>query len=576
MMTPAIRNSYPRLNDRALGWLNFLHQKAMTPDDWSQDGTPHEWWDRASSPPMCSFPRFDLQESTYAIGLMADQTPAWREAYGRILNALAERYLTYWAAVDWLSQFGPDPKRKTYPPEWKGMLIPEEFWGDYDAPGWVANGIEPWGLQPDPIGAEGNLFFKGWLNLTQALHTYVTGEDKWGEPFMMAGVERTKFEWTQHRLVEHLVHQWTAHPMGLHCENTKAWPFCLSAAGLGLQMYDGVFGKSAHQVYGQWLEHTREKYYGFDKSGALQWVAMYYDPLKKHTHRTLPVMGLAIAFYAMPQSPEFAEKLYRAAVAFMQWDNPASPIMAPPDPRMMTLGLATAKEFGDYATEARLRAHAEANFEPCSFGEGEGQFGYWFGLGENWPRGQLSALAICADVGEKGAWMKLFRQPNLSKFAAPSVEGVDFPALSVAQAWHDDKAGLLQLCVFDGNRTKSGNKTKLKIVNLPAASEVKIHCDGAEFGGWRVSGDGEIEIDTTIAAHSFQIYTGYKGRKEKLHEQSLSISKPVSQRRPRAASESRPQAAGGTARFILPQRISQRIPRGIPSCCASGAGVSAA
>ena len=26
--------------------------------------------------------------------------------------------------------------------------------------------------------------------------------------------------------------------MGPHCENTKAWPFCLSAAGLGLMMYD--------------------------------------------------------------------------------------------------------------------------------------------------------------------------------------------------------------------------------------------------------------------------------------------------------------------------------------------------
>ena len=59
---------YPELNERAIGWLNFLYQKATTSDDWSEDGDPHEWWDRSSTPPMCSFPRFDLQESTYALG----------------------------------------------------------------------------------------------------------------------------------------------------------------------------------------------------------------------------------------------------------------------------------------------------------------------------------------------------------------------------------------------------------------------------------------------------------------------------------------------------------------------------
>ena len=53
-----------QLNDRAQGWLNFLYLKATTPDDWSEKGTPHEWWDKTSTAPMCSFPRFDLQEST--------------------------------------------------------------------------------------------------------------------------------------------------------------------------------------------------------------------------------------------------------------------------------------------------------------------------------------------------------------------------------------------------------------------------------------------------------------------------------------------------------------------------------
>ena len=56
-----MKSSQPKLNERAQGWLNFLYQKATTPDDWSENGTPHEWWDKTSTAPMCSFPRFDLQ-----------------------------------------------------------------------------------------------------------------------------------------------------------------------------------------------------------------------------------------------------------------------------------------------------------------------------------------------------------------------------------------------------------------------------------------------------------------------------------------------------------------------------------
>ena len=35
-------DNYPQLNQRAVGWLNFLHQKATTPDDWTEEGDPHE------------------------------------------------------------------------------------------------------------------------------------------------------------------------------------------------------------------------------------------------------------------------------------------------------------------------------------------------------------------------------------------------------------------------------------------------------------------------------------------------------------------------------------------------------
>eukprot|EP01050_Picozoa_sp_SAG11_P010893 SAG11_NODE_1117_length_5798_cov_10.203194_4_plen_132_part_00 len=106
---------------------------------------------------MTNFPRFDLQEvkqrpwpslpflvlaphfphlkdsrclqSSYAMLLMADRTPAWREVYTEVLDGLTKRYTAFWAAVDWLTQFGDDPDRQAYPEVWKGMLIPAHLWG---------------------------------------------------------------------------------------------------------------------------------------------------------------------------------------------------------------------------------------------------------------------------------------------------------------------------------------------------------------------------------------------------------------------------------------------------------------
>ena len=85
------RSVYPTLNRRTRGWLRFLWDKATTADDWNGDGVPHQWWDRYSNPVVTSYPRFDLHNSSYALLLMADQTPAWREAYTRIADGLASR-----------------------------------------------------------------------------------------------------------------------------------------------------------------------------------------------------------------------------------------------------------------------------------------------------------------------------------------------------------------------------------------------------------------------------------------------------------------------------------------------------
>ena len=550
--------NHPELNNRAQGWLNFLYQKATTPDDWSEDGTPNEWWDQISTAPMCAFPRFDLQESTYAIGLMADRTPAWREVYSEILDEIAERSITYWAAVDWLTQFGHDPDRKNYPEIWRGTLIPEEFWGEYDAPGWTANGVAPWGFHADPIGADGNLFFKGWLNLTQSMHTYVSGYDKWSSPFSVAGAYNSRFEWTQHQLADHLHQQWAKTPMGPHCENTKAWPFCLSAAGLGLMMYDKIFDNNFHSSYSNWLSFTKDKYYGFNKNGSLEWVTMYFDEINDHHHRTVPTHGLAVSFYAKPQDPQFAELLYRGAINFLGWDNPSIPITNEfmPDPRMFALGLTMSKEFDDQITHERLRKYAEENFEPQFFGINDSQFGFWFNLGEKWPRGQLSALAMCAEVCEPEAWESLFNKPNLAKFYSPSIEGVDFPSVSIEKAFHNDRKGKLHFSISDGDKTKTNKKTNIEVFNLPDAKEITVLCDGMKFNEYKILDNSRISINTQVRKHSFEIDTGYY-----LSEQEEQVfNKKLKETKSEEVSNSN-HSSGSTSRLILPSSLNKC------SCC---------
>ena len=212
------------LSDRSLGWLRYLHRKAHTPDDWSRDGRPHPHWDNRSDPPMASWHRFDLTDSSYALGLMAQTMPAWRQPYVQILDQLIERHTGWWSAADWRTQFGPDPDRASYPDHYR-RFIPAEVWGDYDTPGWTANGIDPWQENLDPIAAEAMLFYKGFFLCLLGIRAQVSDDGRWNQPFEMLRDGDNFFTWTHSGIAEHLAGQMRARPVGCHCENTKIWPY---------------------------------------------------------------------------------------------------------------------------------------------------------------------------------------------------------------------------------------------------------------------------------------------------------------------------------------------------------------
>jgi len=211
------------LSQRARGWLKYLYEKATeeTLVAWSEEGDPSLKWDRWSMGPMCSFPRFDLHESAYAVALMADALPAWREPFVRITDELASKYTTHWSAVDFLNQFGNDPHRGEYSLKWRGVIVPTELFGNYDAPGWTANGLGKYpdgtaeGVCEDPIKAESMLFFKGWLLLTMGLHAHVSGDDKYFQEWQMANVAGGNSTWTLDGVAAHLHKQWSERPSGV-------------------------------------------------------------------------------------------------------------------------------------------------------------------------------------------------------------------------------------------------------------------------------------------------------------------------------------------------------------------------
>ncbi|HJP36195.1 MAG: hypothetical protein QF609_03470 [Gammaproteobacteria bacterium] len=506
-------NTFPRLDERARGWLRFIWDKATTEDDWSVDGEPHPWWDRYSTPPMCSLGRFDLHETGYVLPVMCDITPAWREAYTRIADELVMRHTTFQAAIDWLTMIGNDPDQQNYPPEWLAVS-PEHLRGHYDSPGWVANGVEPWGLQPDPVGSDGNFFFRAFFNLLLCFYRYVSGDAKWEQPFKMAGYQGRAFEWDHHQLVSFMHDQWAERPQGVHCENTKIWPFCVSGGGVGMQLYDGLYDAQTNWVYERWIEYAHKHYMGFDSKGNIDWFAFYYDPIERSMCTLRDEVGayaaIAITLYVLPRSRELGTKLYEMAVNKLGWNAPDKALLQlHPDPRWLTLGIITAREVGDSATESRLRQVAEADFEPKFFGPDGDHFGWWFGFGEEWPRGQLSSLMVLSELGEPGAWSRVFNEPNLEKFSEPTVSGVDYPKLGLSQCWNDLDAGELWVETYCATASERGNETGFTVGGLPDPGSVRVMLDGSTFDGWSVSGPDSIEIRTKIAAHEYRISTGF-------------------------------------------------------------------
>ena len=406
--------------------------------------------------------------------------------------------------------------------------------------------IEPWGLSPDPIGSEGNLFFRGWFNLVLGIYKYVSGDDKYERPFPVTGYGDERFEWDQHRIAALLESQYRERPEGPHCENTKIWFACNSAAGLGLYLYDRVYGRDTHRPVEGWLEYARDNFVGVANDGRLEWVTRYYDPIANHKANGGPGAGVGVAFLLLPQDREMATRLYESAANALGWNDPSVEI------RASSPGLVMARELGDHTSLARLRAAAEREYDPRFFGHRNEKFGWWFGLNEAYPRGQSSASMMVSEVGDGDAWNRAFDAPHMDKFDAPTVEGVDFPAMGVYQAWNDVEGGALHVGTYAAAPERRGSDTSWRVTNLPDPGGVFILCDGAPFTRFAADGPNAIRIDGAIDLHRYQIFTGYRGpdarqaeaRRQERRRRATAAAGGRGRRRPAARPAAARHAAG--------------------------------
>lgn len=193
-------------------------------------------------------------------------------------------------------------------------------------------------------------------------------------------------------------------------------------------------------------------------------------------HHRLPVAAaLTTAYYAAPQAPDDAQRLFDAACTSMGLDRDIElPIRAS---RGYGSSLVLAREWGRADLEERLVAAIEGSYEP-TWDPATGEFTWGLGLDEEYPRGQYNAFLAAAEAAGPGRWERLSAAPIEHQ---PQVVGVDFPDVALRTAeWRN---GDLHLELHVRNEDPSA-KTTFRIV-------------GAEPRVWELAGIDGASMDNT-------------------------------------------------------------------------------
>lgn len=204
-----------------------------------------------------------------------------------------------------------------------------------------------------------------------------------------------------------------------------------------------------------------------------------------------PVGLIAPGWYLAPQRREVAESAwgFGAMLSGAAGDGPVGLLDQTPLGVML---VQLAGEFADGSTKARIWAAADEHFEP-TWAADSGEFTFGFGLGEEHPRGQWNARAMAGWVCTPGAWSDVFNRPNLTKFAEPTVVGVDFPRVALREAAWDGAS--LRLAASPQNASVRGTRTSMRVTNAAAGDWTVVRPDGERVALTRdAAGDLLVEL----------------------------------------------------------------------------------
>lgn len=184
---------------------------------------------------------------------------------------------------------------------------------------------------------------------------------------------------------------------------------------------------------------------------------LYYDPVLDVHHRLPVSLAMTTAYYAMPQHPKDARRLFDAACAAMGLDREIETTLNPS--RSYGSALVMAKEWGLDDIVERVSAAVDASFEP-TWDTTRGEFTWGMGLGEPHPRGQFNAFLAAAEAAGPGRWTALSAAPLAP---CPQIVDVDFPNVALTRAeWH----GETLLLTMDPLEPDSNAWTEFRIVGV--------------------------------------------------------------------------------------------------------------
>lgn len=150
-------------------------------------------------------------------------------------------------------------------------------------------------------------------------------------------------------------------------------------------------------------------------------------------HHRLPVQAaITTAFYAAPQQPDDARRLFLAGARAVGLDG--TPRLPLRPTRAYGAALVLAREWGLDDIEATLVDAIESSYQP-TWDTQRAEFTWGMGLDEPHPRGQFNAFLAAAEAAGPDRWSRLSAAPVP---ACPQIVDVDAPAMMLQRAeWID-------------------------------------------------------------------------------------------------------------------------------------------